>query len=395
MIKKNPKTILAASIVAFIFLSLLLFFAAPSYLYPRMNRVLQAGPYKVSEKTQKFFESAKFSDLHQDILLWNKDLLERSQIGHLDLPRLEQGHIGFQIFSVVTSVPPGASYKPNTRTIDEATPLVMAQRWPPATWTSFFERARYQALKLQEFAKNSHERLTLLKSSQDLQNHFKKPQSVGAMLALEGLFPLEQNWPVQLQQIIDLGFRVFGLVHLTDTRFGSSSTGEAKGTSEEGLTPLGRDLILKLKEQNMVIDLAHASPKLIDDVLKISGLHLIVSHTGVQKICPTPRNLSDDQLRALGQSQTLIGIGYWQEILCGREPSRIAESIKQAVEMAGIDHVTLGSDFEGAVSTVFDVTGTPLLVEELFKIGFTEEEIQKIIWKNSEKFWTSLNWNFN
>ncbi len=132
----------------------------------------------------------------------------------------------------------------------------------------------------------------------------------------------------------------------------------------------------------MIVDLAHASPKLFDHVLDISTRPVLVSHTGVNGTCDNTRNLSDKQIRRIAQTGGVIGIGYWKKAVCGSDAESIAKAIRYAADLVGPNHVALGSDFDGAVRAAFDTTGIVLITEALMEQAFTESEIRKIMGEN-------------
>jgi microsomal dipeptidase-like Zn-dependent dipeptidase len=138
-----------------------------------------------------------------------------------------------------------------------------------------------------------------------------------------------------------------------------------------------------MESRHMLIDLAHASPATLRDVAAMASRPLIVSHSGVRGTCNNPRNLSDDELRAIARTGGVAGIGIWETATCGTDAQAAARAIRYAVNIAGIDHVALGSDFDGGVTTPFDARGWPLLTDALVKAGFSEEEIRKIMGENA------------
>src|SRR5690606_13081953 len=113
----------------------------------------------------------------------------------------------------------------------------------------------------------------------------------------------------------------------------------------------------RLEEKHMLVDLAHASKPLIDDVLAIAKRPLLVSHTGVAGTCPGPRNLSDEHLQGIAATGGVIGIGYWDAAVCATSVEAIVRAIRYAADKVGVKHVALGSDFNGTVHTPFDSTG--------------------------------------
>ena len=132
----------------------------------------------------------------------------------------------------------------------------------------------------------------------------------------------------------------------------------------------------------MLIDLAHASPTTVRDVTALASKPVIVSHTGVKGTCNNNRNLSDDELRSIAQTGGVIGIGYWETAVCGVDPSSVARAIEYSISVVGADHVALGSDFDGATTMPFDVTGIPLITDALKKDGLSNHKIQLIMGEN-------------
>ena len=132
----------------------------------------------------------------------------------------------------------------------------------------------------------------------------------------------------------------------------------------------------------MVVDLAHSSPRAFDDALAMVTSPVVVSHTGVVGTCANGRNLTDDQLKAVARNGGVVGIGYWETATCGSDAASIARAIRHAVKVAGIGHVGLGSDFDGAVATPFDTTGLVEVTDALLVYGFNDVEIQAIMGGN-------------
>jgi microsomal dipeptidase-like Zn-dependent dipeptidase len=141
-----------------------------------------------------------------------------------------------------------------------------------------------------------------------------------------------------------------------------------------------------MEKKEIIIDLAHASPKLIEEVLEIVKRPVIVSHTGVNGTFYSPRNLSDAALRAIAKNGGLIGIGFWEEAVGSIHPASIAAAIRYTSDLLGVDHVALGSDFDGAVTTSFDASNIILLTEALIQEHFSDKEIKKIMGGNQIEF---------
>ncbi|WP_439887695.1 dipeptidase [Pseudomonas sp. MBLB4123] len=361
-----------------------LFFSLPQLLDRLLNGVAVAPPYSASESARRLHQQLFVADLHDDALLWQRDLLERHSYGHSDLPRLLEGGVALQVFSAVTKTPRGLNYQRNAADSDNITLLALAQRWPRATWDSLLQRALYQAAKLRQAATASQGRLVLIRSRKDLaafiQARQQDPRRVAALLATEGLHPLEGNLD-NLERLYDAGFRIAGLTHFFDNEVGGSAHGLDKG----GLTPFGRRVIARLEDKAMLIDLAHASAALIDDVLAMARRPLLVSHTGVAGTCPGPRNLSDPQLRGIAASGGLVGIGYWDAAVCATSVEAIVRAIRYTSGLIGVEHVALGSDFNGTIRAPFDVSGLAQLTEGLQAAGFSHAEIAAIMGGNVQR----------
>ncbi|MNQ92253.1 Membrane dipeptidase [compost metagenome] len=158
--------------------------------------------------------------------------------------------------------------------------------------------------------------------------------------------------------------------------------GSAHGLEKGGLTPFGRRVIARLEEKKMLVDLAHASRPLIDDVLGMAQRPVLVSHTGVAGTCPGPRNLSDDHIQRIAATGGVIGIGYWDTAVCDTSVKAIVKAIRYTADKVGVAHVALGSDFDGAVHTPFDTSGLAQLTQGLQDAGFSESDIAAIMGGN-------------
>lgn len=356
----------------------------PARVARRLNAVHTRPPYRVSEAVQLLHDSLFIADLHADALLWNRDLLTHSTDGHVDVPRLIAGNVALQAFTVVTKTPRHLNIERNAADSDDITLLAMAQRWPVATWTSLKERALFQARKLHEIARHADGKLVLIKTASDLQNYITARRQSGGItagfLGMEGAHPLENDLD-NLEIFFDAGYRMIGLTHFFDNEIGGSAHGIEKG----GLSEFGRLAVKRMEELHILIDLAHASPRLIDEVLALATRPLIASHSGCRGQCDNQRNLSDEHLRGIARTGGVIGIGFWETAVCGAEAAAIAAAIRYAVSVAGIDHVGLGSDFDGAVTTPFDASGMALLTAALLEEGFAREEIRKIMGGNVQR----------
>jgi microsomal dipeptidase-like Zn-dependent dipeptidase len=202
------------------------------------------------------------------------------------------------------------------------------------------------------------------------------------MLGIEGAQVLEGD-PANVEAMFAAGYRFMAPTHFFDTEMGGSAHGVAKG----GLTEKGRAMVRRMEALRMTVDVAHASPQTLDDILQMSTRPVIVSHTGVKGTCDNRRNLSDEQLKAIAGHGGLIGIGFWDTATCGVDAAAIARAIRHAAQVAGVEHIALGSDYDGSVSAPFDVSGLVLLTDALLAAGFSDEDIAKIMGGNALRFW--------
>ena len=360
------------------------FFALPSFLDYRMNSTADHGPYQASAAARALHRQLWIADLHDDALLWQRDPLQRHSYGHADLPRLLEGNVGLQVFAAVTKTPRGLNYASNAADSDNITPLVIAQRWPRATWNSLLQRALYQSERLQQAERDSQGLLQIVRSREELRQALarRNPEqpTLAAILATEGLHPLEGQLE-NVDVLFEAGYRIAGLTHFFDNELGGSAHGLEKG----GLTPFGREVVKRLEQRHMLIDLAHASKPMIDDVLAMATRPLLVSHTGVAGTCPGPRNLSDEHLRRIAAGGGLVGIGYWDGAVCATSVDAIIKAIRYSVDLIGVEHVALGSDFDGTIHAPFDTSGLVLLTDGLLKTGFSAEQITAIMGGNVQR----------
>ncbi len=355
----------------------------PGRVEASMNIVMPHEPYAISEKAQRLHESLFVADLHSDSLLWKRDLREESEIGQMDLPRLRQGNVAAQVFSATTKSPDGQNYDRNTGDSDRITRLAVASFWPPRTWFSLYERAAYQLEKLHDLAGRSE--LTILTSKQDLRELIARRQkgehAIGGIYLIEGAHPLEGEIE-NLDRLFDQGLRIVGLTHFFDNELG----GSLHGISGEGLSEFGRAVVLRANELGMIIDIAHASPAMVADVLDLSTSPVILSHGGVEGACDTPRNLSDDLMRDIAADGGLVGIGYWDGAVCDPSPQGVVRSIRYAVDLLGEDNVALGSDYDGTITVAFDTGELAVLTQTMLDSGFSETEIRKVMGGNARRF---------
>lgn len=339
-------------------------------------------PLVISQQAQKLHQSLHIVDLHADPLLWRRDLVAGYSHGQVDLPRLEAGHVALQVFSSVSKTPRGQNYERNKGDSDNITPLVIAEGEPIATWNNLLERNLYHATRLRRAEATAQGRLRIIRSRQDVQQLLAARQAgmqvTGGLLSIEGLNGLQGNL-ANLDQLYAAGFRMFGLAHFYDNEV----AGSMHGWEKYGLTPFGRQVVAHLEAHHMLVDVAHASHQAVADVLAVARRPVIYSHGGVKATCNTNRNLTDDELRGIARTGGLIGIGYWETAVCGDGAPAVARALTHARDIAGVDHVALGSDFDGAVTEPFDTAMLVQITQALLDAGWSDDQIRAAMGGNA------------
>jgi len=347
-----------------------------------MNVVRDHSRYDISPEAQALHDSLVIGDWHADTLLWKRDINSRAKRGHVDVPRLIEGNVALQVFTAVTKSPRGLNYERNLADApDDITLLSIGQLWPPRTWNSLAERALYQADKLQRAAKTSAGRLRVIRSKADLDTLLAENVAgahvVGGIFGIEGAHALEGSLE-NLDRLDQAGLRVVGLQHFFDNELG----GSLHGVRDHGLTDFGRQVVNEAIARGMVLDLAHSSPAVARDVLEVTDIPLVVSHTGIRSHCESKRNLPDELMRRFAATGGVIGIGYWASVTCDDSPAGVAAAIRAAINVVGEDHVSLGSDFDGTVTTAFDTSELAALTQAMMDIGLSRSQIRKVSGEN-------------
>jgi microsomal dipeptidase-like Zn-dependent dipeptidase len=131
-----------------------------------------------------------------------------------------------------------------------------------------------------------------------------------------------------------------------------------------------------------IVDVAHSSPAVVDDVLDLATAPIVVSHTGLAGACDSPRNLDDARLRRIARAGGLVGVGFWDGAVCDISPVGVVRSILHATRTLGEDHVALGSDYDGSTTVAFDASELAVLTHEMLRAGASEEEIRAVMGAN-------------
>jgi membrane dipeptidase len=357
------------------------FVLAPGMVERSMNKVV-AGPLpEVAAHTESLHKSLQIADLHADTLMWKRSLTGTSGQGQVDLARLEAGNVALQIFSSVTKTPKNQNYDANGADTDNITLLTFAQLQPSRTWTSLLQRSLWHSQKLVRAERKSGGRLRIIRSGEDVARLLADRRAggpvTGALLSVEGLQNLEGK-AENLDVLYKAGFRMAGLAHFFDNELAGSMHGLKKG----GLTPLGRQVVGMMEARGMVVDIAHSSHAAVAEILAMATRPVVSSHGGVQATCGVNRNLTDDEIRGVARTGGVIGIGYWDGAICDTSAEAVAKAITYVRDLVGIEHVGLGSDFDGAVTTRWDTSQLAAITQALVDAGFTDDEIRAVMGGN-------------
>ncbi len=349
-----------------------------------MNKVIPHAPYPVSAEAEALHQTLDIADLHADTLLWRRNPEKRYERGQVDFPRLEEGGVDFQIFSVVTKSPRGLNFDENSADApDDIARLAKAQLWPLRTWDSIYERAVFQAQRLHKLSSKDKNNLVIAKSKSDLN---QSEDILVALLLTEGAHPLEGKIE-NIARLYTEGYRAMGLQHFFDNELGGSMHGQ----SQTGLTEFGKEAVREMENQGIIIDMAHSSIASVRDTLAITERPVFISHGGTISHCPKTanRNLPDDILKEIASRGGIIGIGYFEGVICDITPKGVAAAIIHAVDLLGQDAIALGSDFDGTVETAFDASELAALTNELLAQGMSEPILRKVMGQNARRFFKS------
>ena len=375
------RKILVGLALLIVFAATIFFVFAPKWAEESMNRIDGEPLIEVSAEAEALHKTLTIVDLHSDTLMWDRDLNVRGTRGHMDMPRLRDGNVALQVFSSVTKTPKGQNYDSNGADSDNITLLAIGQLQPIRTWNSLLQRSLYHAQKLEQAAGEASD-LQLIRAPQDIDGLLArrkvKGNSTGALFSAEGLQSLEGDLD-NLDVLYDAGMRMAGLTHFFDTDLAGSMHGLEKG----GLTEKGRNAVMRMEDMGMIVDIAHCSHKCVADILSMARRPVVSSHGGVQATCEVNRNLTADEIRGVAKTGGIIGVGYWEGAVCSTDPRATAKAMKHIRDLVGIEHVALGSDYDGATTVRFDTSQLTQVTQALMDEGFSEDEIRAAMGGNA------------
>lgn len=361
-----------------------------------------------ADRISSILQRSVVIDLHCDtpirITREGFDLGQLNDYGQVDIPRMRRGGVTGVFFSIFTT------------TINQ-TPKEASKR-----------ALEIIAAVKQEVSRHPSD-LILAKSTNEI-IRAKKENKIAILMGVEGGHMIDSNIDA-VQHFFDLGVRYLTLTHNAHTPWADSS---AAPPVSNGLTALGREIVRKMNQLGMMVDVSHTSDKTFYDVLETSSAPIIASHSSCRALANHPRNMSDEMLRALAEKDGVVHINYYNSFLdnafnvsehklddlaskrrkirqlytanpkqreaelrkinreqltrIGRPPlSRLVDHFEHAAQIAGVEHVGLGSDFDGVrdqlPENMEDISKIPNLVSGLLGRGFTESEVQLILGGNT------------
>jgi len=327
-------------------------------------------------------------DLHLDERGGSRSFFERSESSHIDLPRAREGNFGAGFFAAFV---PNEDYEYERTETEDGHEMDL----PPAVSHERAKSFTYDVLaRLHRIAADSEGALRVVGEYDDIEAVLlgeAGPDGSAPIAAIAHLEGAEAVAPdlSNLEFLYAAGVRSIGPVWSRPNQFGHGVRSEYPGTPDTGpgLTEAGRELVEACNETGILVDLAHVTEAGFWDVADRSTDPLVVSHTGAHGVCPVSRNLTDEQLDAVADSGGLVGITFAASHLRSdgkSDPdapiSTLVDHVEYVADRVGVEHVALGSDFDGAtvVDSVGDVSGLPDVLAEIRTRGFGEEAVRAI-----------------
>jgi membrane dipeptidase len=362
----------------------------------------------ISERAKKLHFSSIVIDTHDDTTQRffdaGFDLGARNALGSIDIPRMKEGGLGAIFFSI----------------------------WIPSkiTGQEAVKRALAQIDAVHEQVRKHSSDLMLVTTAEGIREAHKQGK-IAALIGVEGGHMIASDLGV-LRRYAALGARYMTLTHSGNAEWADSSTAKPE---HNGLSEFGKDVVREMNRLGMIVDVSHVSDKTFADVLAVSKAPVFASHSDCRAICDAPRNMTDDMIRALAAKGGVIQINYhvgflsqefrnaekahpeWDKAIalevqkrCGDRQgcqliegdrvtreyvlrgdlprvdwTKIIEHIDRAVKIAGIEHVGLGSDFDGANMPfgMEDVSKLPQITNALLEKGYSEGDVKKILGENT------------
>ena len=319
-----------------------------------------------------------------------RSLLERSEHGHLDLPRAIEGGFAGGFFAIC--VPPSSS----TRAFMPSGPPPTEPGYdfplPPPLAPAYARKVTLAVMAdLFQLEADSGGRLKVARTAAELRRCFDTG-TIAAVLHFEGAEPVHPALD-NLGDFYGRGLRSLGIVWSRPNAFATGVPFRFPGSPDTGpgLTDAGRGLVRACNELGILLDLSHLNEHGFWDVAALSDAPLVVTHAAAHTLCPSTRNLTDTQLDAVGESDGVVGVAFHVgNVRADGLPNadtpltEIVRHVDHIATRIGVDHVAFGSDFDGATmpQELGDVTGLPRLIDAIRAHGFGESDLRKIAHEN-------------
>jgi membrane dipeptidase len=326
-------------------------------------------------------------DGHNDALLrvWRSggSLRDRDDEGCLDLPRMREGGIAAGFFAIFVPAEDGDAPDPRSLVVPTADGYEVPMESPLP-----FERAVRVADELASIAERD---LFLVRTVAELKRCIAG-EEVGAILYFEGAEPVEPGLG-DLEAWVERGLRSLGIVWSRPNAFGHGVPFRFPGTPDTGpgLTPAGRELVRACNELGVMIDVAHLNEAGFHDVARLSDRPIVSTHSGVHALCPIPRSLTDAQLDTIRDSGGIAAIVFDTpmtradaDLVADTPLDTILDHVDYVAGRIGVDHVALGSDFDGAhpPNALADATKMPALLDALAARGWSDDDLRALGHRN-------------
>jgi membrane dipeptidase len=324
----------------------------------RLPAFVLIAAFFAAPAASKVHTDAIVVDLHCDTLLdlhaARRTFAQRSRMGHVDLPRLRAGAVDVQVFAAFVA---------------------------PRTDAGGPARAR-ELIQTFHTAVGANARQIIHVTTSEQIEHAQREGKVAAVLSIENGGDALGGNVRRVEEFHRLGVRMMGLTWNPSNALGDGALGGQHG----GLTVLGRAVLHRMEELGIIVDVSHLSAAAFWDALRSTRGPIIASHSNAWALHKHPRNLSDEQLRAIAGRRGVAGVNFYGGFLGASTLDRVLDHIDHMVRVAGVDHVALGSDYDGipqAPTGLEDVSKLPNLTAGLQRRGYSAENIHKILGGNA------------
>ncbi|MCX7612053.1 MAG: membrane dipeptidase [Ignavibacterium sp.] len=321
-----------------------------------------SGGESLMKLLKSFHHHTIMLDLHNDVLErmvadTSYRLRNRNSYNHTDIPRLKEGGVDLQFFAVWVS---------------------------PTQYTNFYQQA-LNMLNIFQREMNDNQNSIAQARNWNQADSIIKQNKIAAVIGVEGGHHIEDSIE-KLVNLYNAGMRYLTITWNNSTSWAVSAA-DSRSTTV-GLSDFGRQVIRKLDSLGVIIDVSHTGIKTIQDILQVTTKPIIASHSGARALRNNTRNLYDWQIQDIANTGGVIGVVFYPPFLNGTNNATIQDVVNHIdyiKNLVGIDHVAIGSDFDGIGVTPLgleDVSKFPALTEALFNRGYSREDVEKILYKN-------------